>query len=226
MKKDLKKLQQQLGYTFKDESLLEYALTHCSKHKIKNNERLEFLGDAVLSLVISTALYNRHPNAREGELSRVRAALVKGETIAKLAVQLGLDEYLMLGVGELKSGGHQRESILAGVFEGVLGAVYQDSDFEMARDVLLYWYGELLDDIHTVTDVKDAKSQLQEYLQGQHLTLPDYEINVSGRAHTQTFEAICRVDGLSIEGYGKSSSRRKAEQLAAKQFLEKLDDTK
>lgn len=226
MKNDLKELQQKLGYSFKDETLLSHALTHRSKHKTKNNERLEFLGDAVLSLVVSTELFDRNLNAREGELSRIRAALVKGETIAKLSRQLGLDQCMELGVGELKSGGQQRESILAGVFEGVLGAVYRDSDFYTVRDVLLRWYGGLFDDIHTVTDVKDAKSCLQEYMQARHLPLPDYEVTTSGRAHAQTFDVVCKVKGFSIEGHGQSSSRRKAEQIAAKQFLERLNDTK
>ena len=222
--KNLTALQNKLGYQFSDESLLECALTHRSKHKSQNNERLEFLGDAVLSLVISTALFERHPGAREGELSRLRAALVKGETIAKLARKLGLDECVKLGIGELKSGGSARESILAGAFEGVLGAVYRDSDFITARDVLLGWYGDLFDHIHSITDVKDAKSKLQEYLQARYLPLPTYEVITSGRAHAQTFDVVCKVEGLAIEAHGQSSSRRKAEQIAAKEFLDQLND--
>jgi len=225
MMNDLKPLQKNLGYQFQDESLLEWALTHRSKHKTKNNERLEFLGDAVLSLVISTSLFDRYPKEREGELSRLRAALVKGETIAKLARKLGLDQYIKLGVGELKSGGSERESILAGAFEAVLGAIYRDADFEVARKVLLAWYGDLLDQIHLITDVKDAKTCLQEYLQARQFPLPVYEVTTSGRAHAQTFDVVCKVEGFSIEGHGQSSSRRKAEQIAAKEFLDQLNDT-
>lgn len=221
---DLKELQKRLGYTFQDVTLLVRAITHRSKHKVENNERLEFLGDSVLSLVISDALFVKYPDAREGELSRLRAALVKGETISKLALTLELDRAMHLGIGELKSGGHQRASILAGTFESVIGAIYRDSDLETIRKIILKWYGNRIYDVESVTDVKDAKSRLQEWLQAQYLPLPHYEVVASGRAHAQTFDVTCTVEGLEIKTHGRSSSRRKAEQLAAKQFLEKINE--
>ena len=214
----IKSLQSKLNHTFRDESLLVHALTHRSKQKLKNNERLEFLGDSILSLIISTELYLRHPKMREGELSRLRAALVKGETIAKIAQELGIGECLQLGVGELKSGGHQRESILAGAFEAMIGAIYLDADFYTAQDCVLKWYGQLIEEIDTQTDIKDAKTTLQEWLQARQMPLPTYVFSVKGDAHEQTFTVICHVDGLSFETTGVSTSRRKAEQIAAKQF--------
>ena len=221
---DLQTLQKTLGYTFKNTSLLERALTHRSKHKANNNERLEFLGDAVLSLVISQTLFEKNPKAREGELSRLRAALVNGDTIAKFSKRLGIDQHLKLGVGEQKSGGQQRESILAGVFEGVLGAIYLDSDLETVKNILLHWYGDVLDDVAGLTEIKDAKTCLQEWLQGRQYSLPVYDANASGPPHQQIFDVTCRVEGFIFETNGQSTSRRKAEQLAAKKFLEKLND--
>ncbi len=219
---NLKSLQKNLHHSFKDEALLTHALTHRSKQKTKNNERLEFLGDSVLSLIISTHLFRHYPKIREGELSRLRAALVKGETIAKIANTVGMGECLQLGVGELKSGGHQRESILAGAFEAVIGAIYLDSDFQTVQHCVLRWYGDLIETIDTQTDVKDAKTTLQEWLQAKQMSLPSYEFSVTGDAHKQTFTVICRVDGLSFETKGVSTSRRKAEQIAAKLFLNQL----
>lgn len=218
----LKTLQKSLNYLFKDESLLTHALTHRSKQKTKNNERLEFLGDSILSLIISTQIFERHPKMREGELSRLRAALVKGETIAKIAHELKLGEHVELGVGELKSGGHQRESILAGAFEAVIGAIYLDSDFNTVKTCVLTWYGDLIDKINAQTDIKDAKTTLQEWMQARQLSLPKYTCTASGEAHEQTFKVICHVDGFDFKTTGVSTSRRKAEQIAAKAFLEKL----
>ena len=219
-----KVLQEKLGYHFKNETLLVRALTHRSKQKLKNNERLEFLGDSVLSLIISTELFNRYDKLREGELSRLRAALVKGETIAKLAFSLGMQDALELGIGELKSGGQLRESILAGAFEAVIGAVYCDADYETAQLCVLQWYGDLISKIDTHTDIKDAKTTLQEWLQGRQMSLPVYACSMSGDAHAQTFKVTCCVSGFSFETCGKSTTRRKAEQLAAKKFLEKLNE--
>ena len=219
-------LQTQLDYTFKDGDLLVLALTHRSKHKTKNNERLEFLGDAILSLIISTALFKQYDQIREGELSRLRAALVKGETIAKLATTLGISDYLRLGVGELKSGGHQRESILAGAFEAVIGAIYLDSDFQTTERCVLAWYADSLAHLDDLSDVKDAKTILQEITQAEKWPLPIYEFVASGHAHARQFQVICRIEGLPHHTTGKSSSRRKAEQIAAKLFLEKLSLTR
>lgn len=215
-------LQKNLHYTFQDESLLTQALTHRSKQKIHNNERVEFLGDSILSLIISSELFSRYPDIPEGELSRLRAALVKGETIAKIALSLGVADCLRLGAGEFKSGGQYRESILAGTFEAIIGAIYVDANFETVRACVLQWYGPLIDTIHSQTDVKDAKTQLQEWLQARHMPLPTYTYEVSGEAHAQQFTVICRAEGIVGETQGKSTNRRKAEQIAAKAFLAKL----
>lgn len=218
----IKKLQQKLGHTFRDAKLLMLALTHRSKQKLKNNERLEFLGDSILSLIISTEIFHRHPKMREGELSRLRAVLVKGDTIAKIAQELGIGDCLQLGAGELKSGGHQRESILAGAFEAIIGAIFCDSDFKTVQQCVLYWYSNLIETINTKTDMKDAKTILQEYLQAKKMELPIYEFSVTGDAHQQTFTVICCVDGFAFTTKGVSTNRKKAEQIAATLFLAKL----
>lgn len=232
----LKALQKNLGYLFQDTALLLSALTHRSKnqrsasnqekstlpHHLKNNERLEFLGDSVLSLIITSEIFYRYPTVREGELSRLRAALVKGETIAKIAFELGIGDSLQLGVGELKSGGYRRESILAGAFEAVIGAIFCDSDFLTVKQCVLQWYGDLIDHIDDLTDVKDAKTMLQEWMQARQKPLPTYEFMVTGDAHAQQFTVTCHVDGFSFETQGQSTNRRKAEQIAAKVFLKKL----
>jgi ribonuclease-3 len=219
---DFMALQKHLNYTFKNEALITCALTHCSYEKLNNNERLEFLGDSVLSLIISTELFHRYPKSREGDLSRIRAALVKGETIAKIANELHIGEYLQLGVGELKSGGQQRASILAGAFEAVIGAIYLDAGFQTVQQCVLKWYGELIATIEIHTDVKDAKTILQEWMQARQMPLPTYACIESGKAHTLQFSVICRVDGLKFEAKGVSTTRRKAEQIAAKLFLSNL----
>ncbi|EKD77552.1 MAG: hypothetical protein ACD_42C00297G0002 [uncultured bacterium] len=221
---NFKALQEKINYHFQSEALLMHALTHRSKQKTKNNERLEFLGDSILSLIISTELFHRYEKSQEGDLSRLRAALVKGETIAKIASELGVGDHLRLGVGELKSGGHQRESILAGAFEAIIGAIYCDSDFQTTQQYVLRWYGDLFDTINTQTDVKDAKTMLQEWLQARKMMLPVYEATATGDAHAQEFTVICRVVGFDFETTGVSTNRRKAEQIAAKQFLGKLYD--
>ena len=218
----MKHFQERLGYIFQEESLLRRALTHRSREKKNNNERLEFLGDAVLSLIVSTELYRRDANISEGELSRLRAALVKGETIARLASELMMGEYVFLGEGEQRSGGAHRESILAGVFEAVIGAIFLEGDFKKTQACVLQWYGDLFDRIETLTDVKDAKTILQEYLQANKMSLPVYTCITMGKPHQPKFEVICRVEGLPQEGRGLSTSRRKAEQLAAKEFLSRI----
>ena len=218
----LKQLQHSLHHSFNNEALLTQALTHRSKQKTKNNERLEFLGDSVLSLIISTEIFRRHSKLNEGDLSRLRAALVKGETIAKIAAELGVGDCLQLGIGELKSGGHQRESILSGAFEAIIGAIYCDSNFETTQKCVLQWYGDLIENIDTQTDVKDAKTTLQELMQSRQLPLPIYDCAIRGEAHAQEFVVTCHVVGLPHKTRGVSTSRRKAEQVAAKLFLEKM----
>jgi len=164
MSNDLDKLQERLGYQFSDVSLLENALTHRSMAGL-NNERLEFLGDAVLSHIVAEELYRRYPKAREGELSRMRSSLVKGDRIVELAKSLNLSSYLRLGIGEQKSGGQHRQSILADAFEAIIGAVYLDGGIEACRSSVLRWYGEGIESLSRVTPEKDAKSALQEWLQ-------------------------------------------------------------
>ena len=178
-------LAQRLGYSFKNPQLLESALTHRSVG-VDNNERLEFLGDAVLGFIIAHELYRRHPHAHEGDLSRLRASLVNGDILAQMAIDLGVSDYLKLGVGERKSGGKKRCSILSDALEAIVGAIYMDSDMTTCRDCVLHWYGETIDDLSQLTPIKDAKSELQEWLQARKLPLPDYQAAITGEPHAQT----------------------------------------
>ncbi|BDM63628.1 ribonuclease 3 [Shewanella sp. NFH-SH190041] len=220
--KNLKRLCRTLGYEFTKVELLTQALTHRSAAN-KHNERLEFLGDSILSIVISDALYHQFPKATEGDLSRMRATLVRGDTLAIIAQEFKLGEYLLLGPGELKSGGHRRESILADAVEAIIGAIYLDSDLECCRKLLLQWYETRLKEIQPGINQKDAKTLLQEHLQGFKKPLPEYQVvKVEGEAHDQTFTVECRVKDLSQSVVGVGSSRRKAEQMAAAQVLELL----
>lgn len=211
-----------LQYQFNDAALLDMALTHRSVSG-PNNERLEFLGDAVLGLVIAQELFARHPDAKEGELSRMRSALVRGETLAKLAKDLKMPTHLNLGAGELKNGGQHRQSILADAMEAVIGAVYLDSDFVTVKDVVLALYGNLFEGLSLLESTKDPKSQLQEYTQANKLPLPKYNAKITGEAHAQTFHVSCEILTLPHLTTGESSSRRKAEQIAAEKYLELLD---
>jgi len=219
---DLSKLMKQIEYCFKDEALLLNALTHRSVGQ-HNNERLEFLGDAILGMVIADELFHRFPECAEGEMSRLRASLVKGATLSELARNLSLGDYLKLGPGELKSGGFRRSSILADAFEAILAAVYLDSDLETCRDLILRQLATRLDKVSPENIGKDPKTQLQEYMQARRLPLPSYDVTeVTGKAHAQTFTVECKVDdGDSVTAVG--SSRRKAEQAAASQLLEQLN---
>ncbi|MDO6420543.1 ribonuclease III [Amphritea sp. 2_MG-2023] len=215
-------LAKKLGYQFKDESMIELALTHRS-HGKRNNERLEFLGDSILNFVIAEALYRRFPEAKEGQLSRLRAQLVKGETLAELAREMKLGDYLRLGSGELKSGGYRRDSILADAVEAIIGAIYLDSNMDSCRPYILGWYQSRLEQTSLLDTKKDSKTRLQEFLQSRRAPLPDYELlSVSGEAHKQTFEIRCAVSLLDKPTEGKGSSRRQAEQNAAKTALDKL----
>jgi len=219
----LERLVTALGHRFADASLLELALSHRSTGS-QNNERLEFLGDSVLSFVISGELYHRFPEVDEGRLSRLRASLVKGETLAQLARELSLGDYLRLGSGELKSGGFRRDSILADAFEAILGAVYLDAGLETVQGLILRLFDKRLAAVNPATALKDPKTRLQEYLQSRQLPLPHYEVEeISGKAHAQTFTVSCRVSGIDGVISASGSSRRKAEQAAAQIALERLN---
>ena len=205
-----------LGYRFSDPLLLRQALTHRS-YGAPHNERLEFLGDGVLNFIIASLLYERFPVLPEGDLSRLRAHLVNQETLSQLARTLDLGQYLLLGEGELKSGGFRRPSILADAFEGILGAIYVDGGFEAAVDVVRRIYEPLLAELDPKSLGKDPKTLLQEYLQGRRLSLPLYNVvSVSGEAHEQHFQVECVILELSIRAEGEGSSRRSAEQNAAR----------
>lgn len=220
--KKLNNLQKQLGHTFNDEALLVRALTHRSAGS-RHNERLEFLGDSILSMVIADALFHRFPKVNEGDMSRMRATLVREKTLAELARAFELGEYLILGPGELKSGGYRRESILADAVEALIGAIYLDSGIERITQLLLSWYDSRLNDIQPGVEQKDPKTRLQELLQGKRKPLPTYEVvDVIGEAHNQKFTVHCTVDGLAEPVVGIGTSRRKAEQAAAEQALDTL----
>jgi len=219
---DLQKLCRCLDYTFNDPGLLRRALTHRSK-SAENYERLEFLGDSILEFTISAELYDRHPDLSEGKLTRLRSSLVKKETLAEVARQIGLGDYLQLGSGELKSGGFDRESILADAMEAVFGAVYLDHDIDSARRVILYLYRDILQGVTPKSLEKDPKTQLQEYLQKHSQLLPVYQMHeVEGKQHKQLFVVDCIVPGLDAPVRGRGGSRRKAEQQAASKALELL----
>ncbi|MEO0421650.1 MAG: ribonuclease III [Pseudomonadota bacterium] len=218
---DQRKLTRAIGHEFADSELLTAALTHRSAGG-RNNERLEFLGDAVLGLVIAEALYRVRDKAREGELSRLRASLVKRDTLADVARELSIGDYLHLGVGEHRSGGFRRSSILADALEALLGAIYLDGGFEAARGCVLRLFESRLADLPEAAQ-KDAKTRLQELLQARGLALPRYElIATEGQAHAQRFTASCAVDDLSLLSRGEGTSRQLAEQHAAALMLEGL----
>lgn len=226
MIKPLSDLSRRLGYQFQHQELGELALTHRSCGK-KNNERLEFLGDSIVNFVIADALYERFGEAREGQLSRLRARLVKGETLAAVARELALGDYLRLGPGELKSGGYRRDSILADAVEALIGAIYLDSDLATVRRFILDWFAERLANLDLDEVLKDAKTRLQEYLQSQRLPLPNYDlVNVEGEAHAQVFYIHCHIEPLQTPSEGVGSSRRQAEQQAAKAALVRLEQAK
>ncbi|AYF87912.1 ribonuclease III [Pseudomonas sp. BN414] len=215
MSVSLSRLERKLGYTFKDQSLMTLALTHRS-FAGRNNERLEFLGDAILNFVAGEALFERFPQAREGQLSRLRARLVKGETLALLARGFELGEYLRLGSGELKSGGFRRESILADALEALIGAIYLDSGMEAARERVLAWLTNELEGLTLVDTNKDPKTRLQEFLQSRACELPRYEVvDIQGEPHCRTFFVECQVTLLNDKTQGQGASRRIAEQVAA-----------
>lgn len=213
-----------VGYKFKDRDLLKLALSHRSVGA-RNNERLEFLGDSLVNFIIASDLYHRFPDATEGQLTRMRAQLVCADMLVVIAKELGIGHDIVLGPGEMRSGGHQRRSILADSLEAIIGAVFLDSgqDLPILRDVVLNWYVGKFDDIRK--DHKDPKTVLQEYLQGNKMPLPVYDVtHIEGEQHEQTFHVSCSVEPLTESVEGTGSSRRKAEQVAAKQTLEKLNE--
>jgi len=216
------KLQQKINYQFKDIALLKLALTHRSMGK-NNNERLEFLGDSILGVVISRELYKRFDHVDEGKLSRLRSHLVRGQTLAQLAGELELSDILILGPGELKSGGFRRESIQADAVEAIFGAVLLDSDFETINTVILDLYCDLLDDINPNDSLKDPKTQLQEYLQKRGNTLPKYElVKTVGKDHNAVFPMNCSLQDQAMQVEQAAKSIKRAEQLCAQILLDKL----
>lgn len=218
----LDSLQEQLGHRFRDPRLLLQALTHRS-HSTPHNERVEFLGDGVLNCIVAAELYTRFPGLKEGELSRLRASLVREERLHEIAAGLALGDYLRLGEGELKSGGFRRPSILADGLEALIGAVFLDGGFESARDVVLRLYRPLIESAEPSAVEKDPKTQLQEWLQSRRYALPQYSVVATrGAAHEQRFEVECLVRELDLRTVGTGTSRRLAEQEAARAAYDKL----
>jgi ribonuclease-3 len=218
-------LQHRLGYRFTQEALLERALRHRS-FGAEHNERLEFLGDAVLSLAISSLLYERFAGSDEGDLTRIRAHLVREDSLHKVALTLGLPEVLRLSEGEARGGGAQRVSILADALEAVIGATFLDGGFEAACVLVERMFGETIATTEIGNWSKDAKTELQEWLQARRLPVPTYRISATrGQAHAQTFEVECSVPALSMAYTGEGRSRRLAEQEAARQMLGALKAT-
>ena len=216
------RLQQRLGYQFNDQRQLQLALTHRS-HGASNNERLEFLGDSILNFVMGEALYRQLGEAREGQLSRLRSQLVRGDTLAELAREFGLGECLVLGEGELKSGGRDRDSILADAVEAIIGAIYLESGLDVCRERVLAWYALRLQALHGDSSAQDAKSRLQEFLQAQRQPLPDYQlVEVGGEGHAQRFTIECHVSLAKQPTRAQASSRREAEKQAAAAMLKLL----
>lgn len=212
-----------IDYEFKDRKNILNALTHRSVGA-NNNERLEFLGDSVLNFVIAEALFHRYPSSLEGDLSRLRAYLVKGERLAEIARELSLGDYVQLGQGELRSGGFRRDSILADCVEAMLAAVLLDAGFDACKHVILTIYNARLNTPINFESLKDPKTQLQEKLQSRNINLPDYQvIKVSGEQHNQMFEILCTVKSLNIKSKGTGTTRRKAEKDSALKLLKMID---
>lgn len=222
MKKAESWLAKTLDYRFQDTALFQQALTHRSATH-RNNERLEFLGDAVLDFVVSMLVFELRPDAPEGDLSKLRASLVKDESLAELALELDLGEHLILGSGERKSGGHRRESILADALEAIFGAVFVDRGFDAAKEVIERAYATRINTLPDVEDLRDPKTRLQEWLQARKLELPEYGLAaVSGKDHNQRFTVSCTVKSAPSLTSGEATTRRKAEQESASRMLKLL----
>ena len=218
----LDKLQIIIGYQFSDDSVLTQALTHKS-YAGKNNERLEFLGDSILNHAIAVDLFRRFPEAKEGQLSRLRASMVKQKTLAELAREFKLGDYLIMGSGELKSGGFRRDSILSDVVEAIIGAIYLDSNHDIVHDKVQAWFAPRLENLSLEHSLIDAKSRLQEFLQAKQIDLPQYGIvRTDGESHAQTFYVACSCALLDQPVSAEGASRRIAEQNAAQLALLKL----
>jgi ribonuclease-3 len=218
----LSTLQSAIGYTFNSAALIQQAVTHRS-FSGNNNERLEFLGDSVLNFIVAHQLYLSFPKLPEGDLSRLRAQLVKESSLCEIALTLSLKDHLKLGEGELKSAGWRRPSILADALEAIVGAVYLDGGFAAAETVVLKLFDQKLSTIDPKAIDKDAKSQLQEYLQSKKIELPDYVVvSIEGEAHAQSFKVECVINKLNITTLGEGTSRRNAEQQAAQLAMEKI----
>jgi ribonuclease-3 len=216
--------QARLGYPFRDPALLDAALTHRSAGK-ENYERLEFLGDAVLNFVVAVLVFQSYPDADEGDLSRYRAALVSGQSLAAVASELGLGEQLRLGSGELKTGGFRRGSILADALEALFGAIYLDGGPQAAQAVIQALFSDRVAELPEAKELKDPKTRLQELLQGWGKPLPAYSVDdVSGEPHEHWFVASCEVSALGLRERGEGSSRRRAEQVAAQRILDALSE--
>ena len=219
---DWERLQDVIGYRFAQPGLLAQALTHRS-YGVSHNERLEFLGDSILNCAIAAELCGRFPDAREGGLSRLRANLVRQETLHRIAQSICLGEHLRLGEGELKSGGHARPSILADALEALFGAIFLDGGFGAAQQTILRLYADPLGDVDAKASGKDPKTMLQELLQARHIALPKYVVvSTRGAAHDQRFEVECLIPELSVRTTGTGSSRRSAEQEAARRACEQV----
>jgi ribonuclease-3 len=216
-------IREQLAYEPRDPQLFVAALTHRSAPG-PNNERLEFLGDAVLNLVIARHLFFAFPDGSEGDLSRLRARVVSAEPLAEVAAQIGLGDVLQLGSGELKTGGYRRQSILADALEAVCGAVFLDGGWDAARQVIERLFEPRVAALPAPASLKDAKTRLQEYLQSQGLALPRYSVErTEGEAHEQTFYVVCEVPEIGRRAEGSGSSRRRAEQEAAEHILQEIE---
>lgn len=217
-------LRDKLGYECRDPALLEAALTHRSAGG-SHNERLEFLGDAVLNCVVAKLVFDEFAAADEGDLSRFRASLVSGESLAVIAAEIDLGSQLRLGSGELKSGGFRRKSILADALEALFGAVYLDGGFEAAAGVVERLFVPRLDRLPSAAELKDPKTRLQEALQARGLPLPAYSVeSISGEAHNQLFQVRCSVSSLGLKVSASGPSRRRAEQAAAQLLLSALQE--
>jgi len=217
------RLEEALGYAFTNKSFLAIALTHRSLG-VDNNERLEYLGDALIGFIIAETLYQRYPGASEGELTRLRATLVKGETLARIARHLHLGNFLKLGSGELKSGGWRRTSILANTIEAIIGAIYLDAGFETCRNKVLTLFSGVILETTPDTLVKDPKTRLQEFLQARQQNLPEYNVIMErGEAHARIFTVECVIPDLNIAVQADGRNKRTAEQLAAQLALAQLN---
>ncbi len=220
----INKFQKNIGYYFKNNNLLCLALTHKSANS-QHNERLEFLGDSILSYIITKKIYECFPVLDEGEMSRIRSTLVRGDTLVKMAKKLKLGEFILLGTGELKNGGYYRESILANTIEALIGSIFLDSNIKTVEKIVLYWYKDRFNNISTIEKQKDPKTSLQEYLQERNLPLPEYlVVKVCGKIHSPQFLIHCLIKNFKSPIVGSGYSIRKAEQDAAKEALKILNE--